>query len=247
MANYCITFSPTGGTNRVADILCGALHHQWIQVDLMKDQMLSTKDNDLCVIAVPSFGGRVPDLAAQKLRGISGSAKAILVCVYGNRAYEDTLVELQDIVSHQGLRPVAAVAAIAEHSIMHQYGASRPDMDDTRKLVEISRYLAAKLRKRSTDLTLPGNRPYKEYKVAPMIPETGSNCIGCGICANRCPTDAINMVDLTATDTSKCICCMACTAVCPTHARHVPEGLLEFLVQRVGHALEGRKEIEYFV
>ena len=247
MANYCITFSPTGGTNRVADSLCGALHHQWIQVDLMKEQMLATKDNDLCVIAVPSFGGRVPDLAAQRLRGIAGSAKAILVCVYGNRAYEDTLVELQDIVSGQGLRPVAAVAAIAEHSIMHQYGASRPDLQDTMKLVEISRYLAAKLRKRSTDLTLPGNRPYKEYKVAPMIPETGSNCIGCGICANRCPTDAINMVDLTATDTAKCICCMACTAVCPTHARHVPEGLLEFLVQRVGHALEGRKEIEYFV
>lgn len=247
MANYCITFSPTGGTNRVADILCGALHPQWIQVDLMRGTMLSTKDNDLCVIAVPSFGGRVPDLAVQQLRGISGSAKAILVCVYGNRAYEDTLVELQDIVSAQGLRPVAAVAAIAEHSIMHQYGASRPDLQDTLKLVEISRYLASKLRKRSTDLTLPGNRPYKEYKVAPMIPETGSDCIGCGICANRCPTDAINMVDLTATDTSKCICCMACTAVCPTGARHVPEGLVEFLVQRVGHALEGRKEIEYFV
>ena len=247
MANYCITFSPTGGTNRVADILCGALHHQWIQVDLMKDQMLATKPNDLCVIAVPSFGGRVPDLAAQRLRGIAGSAKAILVCVYGNRAYEDTLVELQDIVSGQGLRPVAAVAAIAEHSIMHQYGVSRPDADDTRKLVEISRYLAAKLRKRSTELTLPGNRPYKDYKVAPMIPETGSDCIGCGICANRCPTDAINMVDLTATDTAKCICGMACTAVCPTGARKPDAYLVSKLLDRLGPMVSKRKENELFI
>ena len=98
MANYCITFSPTGGTNRVADILCGALHPHWIQVDLMEERILDTKETDVCLVAVPSFGGRVPDLAVQRLRGITDKAKTIMVCVYGNRAYEDTLVELQDIL-----------------------------------------------------------------------------------------------------------------------------------------------------
>ena len=247
MANYCITFSPTGGTNRVADLLCGALHPNWVQVDLMSERLLATKETDVCLVAVPSFGGRVPDLAAQRLRGITGNAKAILVCVYGNRAYEDTLVELQDILTEQGLRPVAAVAAIAEHSIMHRFATGRPNVQDAHKLAEIATLIAAKLRRKSTELTLPGNRPYKDYKVASMIPQTNGNCIGCGVCAQHCPVDAINLVDLTSTDTSKCISCMACTKICPYGGRAVPAGLVEFLVQRIGHALEAPKDIEYFV
>lgn len=247
MANYCITFSPTGGTNRAADILCGALHSQWIQVDLLQETSLTTTEDDLCLVAVPSFGGRVPDLAAQHLKGVTGPAKAILLCVYGNRAYEDTLAELQDILTEQGLRPIAAVAAVAEHSIMHAYAIGRPDEADARKLADLAGYIISKLRKNTTELTVPGNRPYKDYRVASMIPQTGVNCIGCGACAERCPTGAINMVDLTMTDTAKCICCMACTAVCPTHARAVDPRQLDALVQRLGFTLVARKEIEFFI
>lgn len=247
MANYCITFSPTGGTNRVADILCGALHSQWTRLDLMEEISLETNETDICLVAVPSFGGRVPDLAAQRLKGITGPAKAILVCVYGNRAYEDTLVELQDILTAQGLQPVAAVAAIAEHSIMHAYAVGRPDKTDARQLANLAGYISANLRKKNVELKLPGNRPYKDYRVAPMIPQAGSSCIGCGLCAQRCPTGAINMVDLNMTDTAKCICCMACTAVCPTGARTPDPRQLEHLIQRIGFMLISRKDIELFV
>ena len=247
MPNYCITFSPTGGTNRVADILCGALNSQWQQIDLMGEVTLETNENDICLIAVPSFGGRVPDLAVQRLQGITGTARAVLVRVYGNRAYEDTLAELYDVVSAQGLRPVAAVAAIAEHSIMHAYGVGRPDEADARRLADLCGYIATKLRKGTVGLNVPGDRPYKEYKVATMVPETGYTCIGCGACAERCPTDAINIIDTAMTDTSKCICCMACTTVCPTDARKPNPDQVEKLVQRIGFMLINRKEIELFI
>ena len=75
----------------------------------------------------------------------------------------------------------------------------------------------------------------------------GRECIACGECQRRCPTGAINMVDLTMTDTSKCICCMACTAACPVDARKPDPHVVNFLVQRIGFMLVSRKEIELFI
>ena len=247
MANYCITFSPTGGTNRVADILCGALNSAWTRLDLLNEVTLVTGEDDICLVAVPSFGGRVPDLAAKRLKGITGPARAILVCVYGNRAYEDTLVELQDILTEQGLRPMAAVAAVAEHSIMHDYAVGRPDAKDALVLAGMAGYINSKLRKKTVGLAVPGDRPYKDYKVAPMIPQTAEHCIGCGQCAQRCPTGAINLVDLHSTDAAKCISCMACTSVCPVEARKPDPNVVNFLVQRIGFMLISPKDIELFL
>ncbi|MDE6280624.1 MAG: hypothetical protein K2M15_02335, partial [Oscillospiraceae bacterium] len=99
-------------------------------IDLTDAALQSTDldDNDLAVIAIPSFGGRVPALAAQRLAKIHGNqARCVVMCVYGNRAYEDTLVELEDLARQSGFQVIAAVAAVAEHSIMHQYAAGRPD------------------------------------------------------------------------------------------------------------------------
>ena len=96
---YEISFSPTGGTKKVADCLAEALSQDIHPIDLteMREDFraLSLKETDTAVIAVPSYGGRVPAPAVERLSQIKANgAKAILVCVYGNRAYEDTLVEL---------------------------------------------------------------------------------------------------------------------------------------------------------
>ena len=78
-----------------------ALAEQAISVDLTDSRTdfdkISLTQDDLAVIAVPSYGGRVPTPAAERLAALHGNgARAVLVCVYGNRAYEDTLVELED-------------------------------------------------------------------------------------------------------------------------------------------------------
>ena len=101
MKFYEICFSPTGGTKKAADMLAEKLAEEIQSVDLTDYKTdfsgISLEEDDEAIIAVPSYGGRVPETAVKRLSLIKGNqAKAILVCVYGNRAYEDTLVELED-------------------------------------------------------------------------------------------------------------------------------------------------------
>ena len=130
-----ICFSPTGGTRRVAEILSQALANEIVPVDLTARDVdfrsVKLADGDVALIAVPSYSGRVPAVAATRLEMLCGNgARAILVCVYGNRAYEDTLAELRDTATRAGFRVVAAVAAVAEHSIVRHYGAGTHDAAD---------------------------------------------------------------------------------------------------------------------
>ena len=115
MKLYEIVFSPTGGTKRAADLLTGALGGDAACVDLTDSKQdfhaLQLTREDVAVLAVPSYGGRVPAVAAERLKMLNGQgARAILLCVYGNRAYEDTLVELEDAAKQAGFRVIAAVA-----------------------------------------------------------------------------------------------------------------------------------------
>lgn len=250
MAQYCITFSPTGGTRKVADILKQDFGGQWTDVDLLcAVPAVSLTAKDLCIVSVPSFGGRVPPLATTRLKALCGNgAKTVLVCVYGNRAYEDTLVELQDVLEECGFICMAAIAALAEHSIMHSFAAGRPDADDEQALTGFAKRIAQKIASGvDISLTLPGNRPYKEYKVAPMPPQAGDGCVACGECAARCPADAINPENPKETDAARCICCMACTAVCPLGVRSVDPVKVAALTERLRPMLEGRKENECFI
>lgn len=246
MANYKINFSPTGGTKKCADLLASNLGANWQEVDIsLPFPEVQLQAEDLCIVAVPSFGGRVPPLAAERLNSITGwGAKAILLCVYGNRAFEDTLVELQDILENNGFACVAAAALLAEHSIMHAFAAGRPDREDESVIAEFAASIADKLASGKTGLTLPGNRPYKEYKVAPMIPVTEDTCTDCGLCAKLCPAGAITRREI---DPVKCICCMRCTAICPVGAKHTDSEKVAGLVERLKGALSGRKENQLFL
>lgn len=245
MANYKIIFSPTGGVEKCADLLADRLGNNWKEIDLSHPiSTISLKKEDLCIYAIPSFGGRVVPIATERMKSVHGNgARAILLCVYGNRAYEDTMVEMQDTLNAQGFRCVAAVAALAEHSIMHQFATGRPDSSDKMMLAEFGQKISNNLE--NTLTSLPGNRPYKEYKVVPMVPQLNDTCSGCGLCVEECPVGAIG--DDFIIDPAKCIGCMRCTAICPSQARFLDPERLALLVARLGPALEGRKENELFL
>ena len=208
-----IVFSPTGGTGKVADVITQAWGMPVTKIDLSNpktdDSSLCFEKDDIAVIAVPSFGGRVPGPAAQRLSHIHGNhTPCVIVCVYGNRAYEDTLVELNDIAEQSGFQVIAAIAAIAEHSIMHQYAAGRPDPEDKSELSGFAKKILEKINSdsvTSSALQIPGNRPYKKTGGAGLVPKADRDCTNCGLCAKQCPVQAISIENLKVADSKKCI------------------------------------------
>ena len=227
MKLYNIFFSPTGGTKKAADALCAGFSLSVQTVDLCdRNADFSAyhfTPQDICVFAVPSFGGRVPAPAAQRMAAMQGGgALAVLEAVYGNRAIDDTLIEMKDLAEKAGFRCIAAVSVVAEHSIARCYAAGRPDRADMAELTDFGRAIARKLESRSLpdDLQVPGNRPYRNFGGVGMIPMPGNACTGCGACARLCPTGAISAQDPRQVDGTLCISCMRCVAVCPEHDRH---------------------------
>ena len=249
-----IVFSPTGGTQKAADIIASEWNEPVRKIDLSDPDTdfsaIRLEKEDVAVIAVPSFGGRVPEPAVKRLGEIHGNqALCTAVCVYGNRAYEDTLIELSDAARKSGFRVIAGIAAIAEHSIMHQYASGRPDQQDESELRNFAKKIRAKINGDPSGLTspeLPGNRPYKKAGGAAMIPKANNKCNGCGICAENCPTRAISKENLKTADSTKCISCMRCVAKCPQGARKINAVLAAVAAQAIKKACSERKENELF-
>ena len=253
MKLYDIVFSPTGGTKKVADYLTGALAGDITTVDLTDSKQdfdaVSLTKEDVAVISVPSYGGRVPATATERLGAVHGNgARAILVCVYGNRAYEDTLVELEDAAKRAGFQVIGAVAAIAEHSIARQFAAGRPDAQDAVQLSDFAKQIQRKLTGAdNSEPAIPGNRPYKKSGGVGMVPKATKECTNCGICAEKCPVQAIDRENPKKVNEKACISCMRCVAVCPQGARKLNPVMLSAAGLMLKKVCAERKECELFL
>lgn len=244
---YEMIFSPTGGTARVAR----ALTQKWLlpvtKIDLCDPHFnyggLNIAKNDLCVIAVPAYGGRVPTVAAERIAQLKGhGAMAVLVAVYGNREIDDTLVEMQDLANAAGFRAIAGISAVAEHSVARQFGAGRPDAEDCAQLAHFAEQIMI-VAKSNTYVTpaFPGKRPYKFFPGMAAKPLVNEKCDSCGLCASVCPVDAIPKDAPSKLDPKTCISCMRCVTICPNDARHLPESVVSGLTHRLAAVCSERK------
>lgn len=243
-----IVFSPTGGTGKVAHLISKHWSTNTVLIDLSDAEADFTKccitERDMVLIAMPSFGGRAPAIAIERLKQIAGNgAICVLACAYGNRAYEDTLVEMEDAAKDCGFQVIAAVSAVAEHSIMPQYASGRPDASDEKQLADFAERIIAKA---GGIVSIPGNRPYKKGGGVGFVPKAAKNCVRCGQCAEQCPVQAIDPVNFTV-DSKKCISCMRCAKQCPARARKVSGALVSVAALAIKKACSSRKENELFL
>lgn len=223
MSVFEIVFSPTGGTQKVSGLVAGALDKNTVTVDLTDSGLdfnaVSMTEDDVAVISVPAYAGRIPAVVADRLGMVRGNgARAVLVCVYGNRAFEDTLVELEDVAKH--------AAQLAEFAQQIQQKLLAED---------------------ASEPSIPGNRPYKQAGGHRMAPEATEDCVSCGACAAACPVCAIDKGDPKRAAGEACISCMRCIAVCPRGARKVDPNKLSAVSQMLSKVYVVRKECELFI
>lgn len=183
--------------------------------------------DDLVIIGMPTYAGRFPHLLRPYLAHITAhNTLAVFVSTYGNRDYEDALLEQYDLFTSKGFVALGAAAFITEHSSTSLLATGRPDTNDLITAADFGTALSNRLNEINllsdlNALSLPGNRPFvvKNIAMPPMAPETNEKCVTCGICAKYCPTSAIDFSDCRTIDSSKCIKCNSCVKRCPFHAK----------------------------
>lgn len=249
MRSHKIIFSPTGGTERVAD----AIAETWAEpasldlADRSAQFDISLDEDTLALIAMPSFGGVAPQLALDRLARVKANgAKCAVAAVYGNRAYDDTLIQMKDYAEQAGFKVIAAVAAVAEHSIIRAYAAGRPNDRDLAQLRGFGERIAQKACGEPTDVEVPGRRPYKGAG-AKLVPKASSACTACGACAKACPAGAIDPQRPRATDKRACIGCMRCVSMCPAKARRVSAIMTAIAALVIKKACSAAKDNELFI
>lgn len=250
---YLITFSPTRTSYNVGKTIADGLGgSECVVIDLtlpagLPAEVVEIEKEALAVLTVPVYGGHLPKLAVERLQQLRGNGTpAVVAVVYGNRAYEKALVELDALAGALGFKVIAGGTFVGEHSYstsQYPIAQGRPDADD----LEYARLFGCKVRTKvgeAADLEhLYGvdvrriQRPHQPFfkllkfargvmkmrkspVPAPRTPDTdAARCNHCGLCAKLCPTGAIVAGDELHTDASKCIKCCACVKGCKQGAR----------------------------
>lgn len=246
MSVYSICFSPTGGTQKVMSHLASAWH-EVVPIDLANPHenysRFSFSKDDLCLIGVPSFEGRVPPVVLARLSAMKAvETPCVLITVFGNRDFNDTLLELKNTVLSLGFIPFAAVSAVAQHSTLPMYATGRPDETDRMELRDFSQKLKAAAQGLMKTVEVPGKEPYIVIPIAPTYPLfDAAKCTHCMTCAEKCPVQAINMNDPAKLNTDLCARCVRCVSVCSTNARYLDAERQKTLAERLAPMFEGRK------
>jgi len=226
----------------------------------VRKEPVSFLTEDVVIIGVPVYAGRVPNILLKYLNSITGNgALAIPVVVYGNRNFDDALIELKDILELNGFKVIAGGAFIGEHSFSKVLAKDRPDAKDMAIVNDFANQIYRKITTQDIikGITVKGNTPYRKYympknrdgipvDIRKVTPKTNSNCTDCKICVDLCPMGSIDYEDVSKFN-GICIKCGACTKKCPTQARYYDDDDYLRHKQELEIDFESRREPELFI
>lgn len=243
-----IYFSPTGNTRRTLEAMAGAVGGGVKALDLTcADGTAPTLfgKEDFVIFGAPVYGGRIPSEAMRRLEGVKGQNTPCLTVVsYGNRDYDDALLELSDFAKAHGFLVKGAAAVVGRHT----YGQIQTDRPDEADLIQDRQFAAAAAAKPddAPDFLIPGAFPYKDGgKGGSFRPLTSPECTGCGLCVKECPVRAIQDDCVTISDA--CLSCFRCIRNCPVHAKNMDTEEYRAFSDGFTQKLKERRENQYFL
>ena len=205
-------------------------------------------EKDLVFAGTPTYAGRVPNKIMPYIRDVlkGNGAYGAAIVTYGNRSFDESLMELGLLMEANGFVMVSAGAACCQHVFSKIMAAGRPDASD----LDEARIFGQKSAKKATDavgdglnlppfesLGTPGHNPVGPYytpltkdgqpaRFLKAVPKLDiEKCDHCNICAAVCPMGNISADDI-AKISGPCIKCQACVLKCPNGARYFDDPVM---------------------
>ena len=226
-------------------------------------QPLTFSKEDLVVLGIPVYAGRVPNLLLPfiKEKVCGNGALATAVTLFGNRDFDDALIELRDIMQENKFYCISAGAFVGEHSFSTILGAGRPDESD----LALASKLGEETAKIISNMGVPplkaipvkGNEPVRPYytprdrfgkpiNILKVKPKTDvSKCVDCGTCSRICTMGSISLANVCVVS-GVCTKCCACVKRCPESAKYFDDEGYLYHKQELEEMYKHRAQVELF-
>jgi ferredoxin len=262
---YALYFSPTGTTEKATVAMAEGMGVPFEKIDLTLPKSRRAfshafNADEMVIAGFPVYGGRLPRDLEDCFSGLKGhGALAAALVMYGNREYDDALIELKMRLEECGFTVAAGAAFVGEHTFSRKIATGRPDKNDLAVGARFGKEVMDSLSRPSGgNLALKGNYPFKMSGYDPRAPgaspahtviiTTTEDCTNCGLCAEECPWGVIDMENPGSINYTGCMRCLRCIKICPNSAKKLTsEKFLASLPQFEARLNAVRKEPELFL
>ena len=245
-----VFFSPSGSTEKIVNEVAKVFKMNLENYDLLSFDEEKTFNDELVIIGIPVFNGRIPKLASKRLSNMKGNGtKAIVILNYGNMEYGDALLELIELLKENNFMIVGVATTVSQNSLFNEIGHNRPDDADLKRIREFSINIYEKLKSgKENEIFVSGYKPYSDYMTPSFSVHCDENlCTECLDCAYTCPEEAISEMNPSLTNINDCSRCSTCINICSEGARSFEGPEYYFEKQDAMENFLDRKEAEFYL